>query len=103
MFFAVLFLSIPSFAQIATSEELAVPSCGKIEAACKAAGFFVGGIKEKKGLFSDCYNPVVNGAKVAKVTVDAKDITTCLNYRVEKFVAQKANSTNKSGKTDKKK
>lgn len=58
MFFAVLFLSIPSFAQIATSEELAVPSCGKIEAACKAAGFFVGGIKEKKVFFQIAIIPL---------------------------------------------
>jgi hypothetical protein len=55
--------------------------CKRIVTACEAAGFVKGGHKSKdhpkKGLWKDCFRPIITGQKVEGVTVDAKDIQGC--------------------------
>jgi hypothetical protein len=51
--------------------------CQKVKAACEAAGFKKGEHANKKGLWKDCVDPVMEGKSVAGVTVSAADVSAC--------------------------
>lgn len=57
--------------------------CQKIKSACEAAGFKKGDHKDKKGLFLDCMNPLLEGQSVAGVTVNSEDISACKVKKAE--------------------
>ncbi|UYL08100.1 hypothetical protein B9G69_013700 [Bdellovibrio sp. SKB1291214] len=58
--------------------------CAKVKAACEAAGFKQGAHKDKKGLWKDCVDPVMEGKSVAGVTVATSDIEACKMKKEEK-------------------
>lgn len=51
--------------------------CKEIKAACEAAGFKKGDHKEQKGLYKDCFQPIMAGQSVAGVTVGADVVNAC--------------------------
>lgn len=57
--------------------------CHKIKAACEAAGFIKGHHKEKKGLYKDCMQPIMQGQTVAGVTVAPADLEACKAKKAE--------------------
>lgn len=58
--------------------------CAKIKAACESAGFKQGDHKDKKGLWKDCVDPVMEGKSVAGVSVAASDIDACKIKKADK-------------------
>ncbi len=60
--------------------EIESPACSAIVKSCNAAGFKVGpaAIKDKKGLLTDCYNPLLNGKTIANVKVSDTDLKECI-------------------------
>lgn len=58
-------------------------ACGKIENACKAAGFAKGEHSQGKGLGQDCMKPIISGQTVSGVTVDAAIVQDCRAERAE--------------------
>jgi hypothetical protein len=58
--------------------------CQKIKAACEAAGFKKGDHKNAKGLWKDCFQPIMNGQTVAGVTVASGDIEACKQKKEER-------------------
>lgn len=46
-------------------------------AACEKAGYVKGEHKEKKGLFMDCVEPIMQGKSVANVSVDSNLVQEC--------------------------
>jgi hypothetical protein len=65
--------SISAFAQGGES----MKPCNQIRSACEAAGFIKGGHKEKKGLFKDCLDPILEGQSVVGVSIGADVVTAC--------------------------
>ena len=61
--------------------------CQKVKAACEAAGFKKGDHKDKKGLWKDCVDPVMNGKSVAGVTVSSEDVSACKIKKAEHHAA----------------
>lgn len=59
--------------------EIESPECSAIIKSCTTAGFKVGpaALKDKKGLLTDCYNPILNGKTVANVKVSEADLKEC--------------------------
>lgn len=51
--------------------------CQKIEAACKDAGYMLGGAKTGKGLMKNCMGPIMAGKTVEGVKVEATDVAAC--------------------------
>jgi len=89
-------LTGPLYAQEAkppAHEERATSSCAQVEDACKSAGFIEHDVGQGKGLWEDCFNPVVEGrpapktAKLALPHVDEKVVAAC---RAEKGKGKKA-------------
>jgi len=90
-------LTGPLYAQQAAKsgahEERSASPCAQVEEACKSAGFIEHDVGQGKGLWEDCYNPVVEGraapkgAKLALPHVDEKVVAAC---RAEKGKPKKA-------------
>lgn len=51
--------------------------CMRLEGDCKSAGYVKGDHKDKKGLYKDCMQPLMNGQMPAGVTVSPDDIAAC--------------------------
>jgi len=56
--------------------------CQEIKTACETAGFKKGDHKEKKGLYKDCFQPILSGQTVAGVTVGADVVSACKAKKV---------------------
>ena len=52
--------------------------CHAIKAACKKAGYYIGGDTIGKGLKENCAKPLLLGQSVPGVTVNPADIQACL-------------------------
>lgn len=57
--------------------------CQQIKSACESAGFVKGDHKEKKGLYKDCMQPVLQGQSVAGVNVGADVVAACKAKKAE--------------------
>lgn len=58
--------------------------CKTIVSACQGAGFYKGGHKQSKGLWRDCFNPILSGQSVPGVTVDPAEVQACQVRRSER-------------------
>lgn len=79
-------LAGPLYAQAAKSsadEGLNSTSCKQLESACKTAGFVQGGEGEGKGLWTQCFTPLMMGHPAPKTSklplpkVDEKVLAAC--------------------------
>ena len=52
--------------------------CKQISNACVAAGYYKGGAKQGRGLYRNCIQPLLGGAAVANVSVDAGTVQACI-------------------------
>ena len=57
-------------------------ACKSIKEACEKAGFVEGGYKEGKGLWVNCFQPILQGkihpdAKLSLPSVDSKQVEAC--------------------------
>lgn len=57
--------------------------CKDIKAACESAGFIKNGHKDKKGLYVDCLQPIMNGQSVPGVTVSTDAVAACKAKKAE--------------------
>ena len=62
--------------------------CLSIVKACKAAGYSKGQWLQGKGLFMNCFGPVVSGQSVQGANVDASDIQACKQKIIERQAAR---------------
>jgi hypothetical protein len=80
---AVIFISISTAGTVALASPSPSPdgerACQHIVSACEAAGY----VKDatQKNLSKDCMQPILVGKSVPQVTVDAKDVAACNEYR----------------------
>ena len=51
--------------------------CKILEAACKTAGFYQGGINAGKGLYKDCIEPLANGKTIPGVKIEKTNALAC--------------------------
>jgi hypothetical protein len=71
------------------------PACQRIVEECKKLGFIAGEWKTDNGLWKDCFDPVVHGAKPTRdgksieVPVSASDVQTCRAAVAQAKQAQK--------------
>lgn len=56
--------------------------CKEIKMACESAGFKKGDHKDKKGLYKDCFQPIMSGQTVAGVTVGTDVVSACKEKKV---------------------
>ncbi|MBO9667172.1 MAG: hypothetical protein J7501_10205 [Bdellovibrio sp.] len=61
--------------------------CKEVKTACEAAGFKQGEHKNKKGLWKDCVEPVMNGKSVSGVNVSSNVISACKVKKAEHHAA----------------
>lgn len=71
----IVFGSLNAFAEI--DNEKKDGPCHKVIEACKSAGYYKGGQKEKKGLYRDCWDNLVVGKTVKGVTVSPELLSAC--------------------------
>lgn len=57
--------------------------CKDVKAACESAGFIKGDHKDKKGLYKDCMQPIMNGQSVPGVNVGADVVAACKAKKAE--------------------
>lgn len=69
-------LTVTLFAQVPNKKVLEDVSCKKIIAACTKAGF-VYGVPQKKMLYIDCFNRLIQSQKVSEVQIDEVTISSC--------------------------
>ena len=67
---------------LAADVKKATEPCKAIKEACEAAGFVQGGAKDGKGLWVNCFQPIMQGTthpktKLPLPTVDAQQVAAC--------------------------
>lgn len=75
------------------------PACQKLVADCKGAGYSIGGKEQGKGLWYNCFSPMITGdalmmdGKPSTLKVDKKAVDECrvvVQYKPEKKDSKKA-------------
>jgi len=66
----------------ANLDDLGDTPCGKVVAACKSGGFFVGGSPQHKGMQFDCLTPILLGQIPSSVHLDAATAKACVESSV---------------------
>jgi hypothetical protein len=74
-----LFITQQSFADMTDTDNMSTKECKVIAKSCLKAGC------KGKDFWFDCMKPVLLGKTVAKVTVDANDVSACRQAKITKM------------------
>lgn len=84
-----LFVYHPAFAkdQMVAPDEASSPDCESIAKACEDAGFTREG-GEGKAFWHDCMRPILFGKQVSGVSIDAKVVRACRQFKIKNLQQQ---------------
>ncbi len=77
LFFSSILLVLTFSAANADMKDKAKQACHNIEKACVHAGYYKGGVKVGKGIWTNCGELILNGQSVHGVNVSKKDAFLC--------------------------